>query len=217
MSKMRVLYRQVTEISEDPNASFEIEMDLDPLPFVPCPDFELPLTESGFYPALLGIPAYSGEPPNFGVPNPISADVIFYASGSTPTYPRPADHSGDNWTFPTFGVIDGSLPAGEGDTAWSNVNSVADIYVVGFGTVTVHTGDSFGASPGTYDLSLHHGDPISGYDVSEDLGNFAAGVATDVVIPEDGHCIHMVRYNPRGTSNVEWTVFGGITWAGTYA
>lgn len=192
-----------------------LDLELSPIPGapdIPCLDFELDLTESGFYPPLTGIPAYSGTP------DPTSAPYVFYKSGGTPAYPRPnTDHVADNWSFPVFNVADGALPTGFGDTAWSDVNSLVQVYLFGPGTLTVHTGDSFG-QPGEFHVALLHGNDVTNsYEDQEDLGVVLAGATGAFTVPEDGHCAHVLIFNMFGDVNVEYTVFGGVTWAGTYA
>jgi hypothetical protein len=204
----RILHRTVRRDQETPDF-YWMDLELSPIPAVPCAEFtaewDLPLTPSGLYHPLGGIPPVY----------PNSPDIVFYKTGSSPTYPISPDHSSDIWPFPTYDIAGG--PAGYHDTAWGNVNAIAEIYLVGPGTLTAHSVVTIG-SPGQYELQLMHGDEAtSSFIDAENFGPFDAGDDTELVVPDDGHCAHVVRMNLLGTSNVEYTGFAGYTWEGTHA
>ncbi len=117
----RVLYRTVIEISEDPTASFEIEMELDPQPIV-CPDATPDLT----FPPLLGKNSDALGNLHYLVPGQ-----------GFPEVPAPFHHGG--WHFPSYNRSGSGI-----DYAGNCVANRIRIVVIGDGTLTIPTLEGFG-------------------------------------------------------------------------
>jgi hypothetical protein len=206
----RVLNRTVNEISEDPYLSFEVEMDLDPMPGL-CND-QTPTAE-GFYPPLGGLPAY-GDPDD-GVP-----EVHYQNAGtSNPTAPQ-ASHADCNWGFPIFDVVDVSLPAGFGDTAWSNAGNSARNLVVGPGEMTVYLAPG-PEGVGAFDAYLYVLDGISSTIIDSWIDQpisptgateFVVEIPAEVEGVTGTLCNFWVDIEFKGAPAARDVLYGGFSW-----
>lgn len=182
----RVLYRQVNEISEDPTASFEIEMDLDPIPPT-CPDSTASQTFA---------PLSDTSPWNVPSTNKIIStvgNVLYLIPGMTgPEIPTP----GFVCTWHFHATVAGV------DYAGNCAANYLRVIVVGDGTLVINTAIGYNGGPDCLTAELKYrvpGAPAptiieTQYGVAGDSFTF------EIDTEEMTHCVNWVDIREQTTA-----------------
>lgn len=171
----RILYRTLNEISEDPQASFEIEMDLDPQP-VQCPSATATQT----------IPPLLNGSESSGIVYGDAAGLLQYLRPGIAGIRVPTPFNYGRWHFPEFdlGGIDYA-----GDCAGNKLR----ICVVGAGTLTIPMTAAGGDDRIT--AKLYHYESGVGDVLDETQGPVADGstFVFNITTDEETICSHWVE------------------------
>lgn len=202
----RVLYRTVIEVSEDPTASFEIEMDLDPQPLV-CPD----ATPEMSFPALSSDPANIPLPSGSHIYSDATGNLQYLRPGSG--YPEiPTPYFKGVWHFPCYNCLGSGM-----DQSGNCVGDLMRIIVVGDGTLTIPMVMPINNPPidGQLEARWQYRDPGGAIITVETQnaaidGTFTFNISTD----SEAHCVNWVDvYEVDETcGHAGFAYAGGATW-----
>jgi hypothetical protein len=166
--RMRVLYRTVSEISEDPEASFEIEMDLTPVPITPAVSSFVCLAWDDLHFTSNGGRVYWTHSGDRGVP-------AGYKAGDPP-YPNGTATTGLLSKIATV-----SPPYSAVDPSWTGVLVSGTGNVDVYATMSLVTVIGGGTTTATYSLYLN-GVSIASTTTSKTCGGFLCGWSSKATV-----------------------------------